>query len=210
MIDRRVACLALTLAVAMPLTGCKVVSIAEEAATAPAGFDAAVYADGLWADQVLPHFAQAAHPAAEVVSNIAADLHAAGTQFGYRAGEGSPWSFIVSGIGTVSSKNTDSRAGTLELAVEGVAAPVVLQVGPVIRGNAIRDGLPFVSFQDFTNQLEYANAGKALTALAVAGFAGNIEAIAVGDQVSFTGAISMAAASDKVMITPVSIEKVTP
>ena len=210
MFDRRVACLALLLAAVLPLAGCKIVQIADQAAIEPAGFDAEAYASKLWTAQALPHFADSARPVNEVIPAIVADFAAAGTSYGYRAGEGSPWSFIVSGTGTVTTKNTASRAGTLELAVDGVAEPVVLQIGPVIRGNAVRDALPFVSFKDFTNQIEYANAGKALTALALAGIAANVETIAVGDVVRFTGAISMASAADRPQITPVVLEKAAP
>jgi predicted lipoprotein len=208
--NRWLAPMALTLALALPLSGCKIVQIAEQAAAAPAGFNATAYAEGLWTEQALPHFSETARPVAEVLPAIVADLSGAGTEFGYRAGEGSPWSFVVSGTGVVAAKNTQSRAGTLEVTVEGLADPVVLQIGPVIRGNAVRDALPFVSFQDFTNQLEFADVGKALTALALAGVAPSSEAIAVGDSVSFTGAISMANASDRLQITPVILEKAAP
>ncbi|WEK05304.1 MAG: DUF2291 domain-containing protein [Candidatus Devosia phytovorans] len=210
MFNRRLACLVLAIAAAWPLAGCKIVAIADQNAAEPAGFDAAAYADGIWTSQVLPHFSASARPVVDVVPAIVGDLAEAGKTFGYRAGEGSPWSFIVSGSGTVAAKNTESRAGTLEVTVEGLSEPVVLQIGPVIRGNAVRDALPFVAFKDFTNQIEYANAGKALTALALVGFADNVEAIAAGDTVNFTGSISMAGASDKVLVTPVVLEKAAP
>lgn len=201
----------MALALFLPaLAGCKIVQIADQEAAAPAGFNAAAYAEGLWGEQALPHFAQNARPVTEVLPAIVADLPAAGAQFGYRPGEGSPWSFVVTGTGVVAAKNTESRAGTLEVTVEGLPEPVVLQIGPVIRGNAVRDALPFVSFQDFTNQLEFADAGKALTATALAGVAPVSESLAVGDTVNFTGAISMANASDRLQITPVVLEKTTP
>jgi predicted lipoprotein len=202
--------MALTLALALNLTGCKIVQIADQEAAAPAGFDAASYAEGLWTEQALPHFAQTAKPVTEVLPAIIADLPAAGAEFGYRPGEGSPWSFVVTGSGVVAAKNTESRAGTMEVTVEGLPEPVVLQIGPVIRGNAVRDALPFVSFQDFTNQLEYADVGKALTAIALAGVAPISDSLAVGDNVTFTGAISMANASDRLQITPVVLEKTAP
>jgi predicted lipoprotein len=210
MMHRRLATAILIAGISLVLSGCKVLPLGEDAPAAVPKFDAAAYAADLWATRALPHFTETAHPVAEVLPAIAAGLPGAGEAFGYRAGEGSPWSFVVSGTGTVTAKNTESRAGTLELTVDGVAGPVVLQIGPVIRGNAIRDALPFVSFQDFTNQLEYADVGKALTALAAAGFTGNAETVAAGDQVSFVGAVSLASASDKILVTPVSIEKVAP
>jgi predicted lipoprotein len=212
MIDRRAACLGVVTALALALAGCKIVPIAQEQTAEAAGFNATTYAAGLWSAKALPHFTDNAKPAAEVIPAIISDLPGAGDKFGYRPGEGSPWSFIVSGTGTVTAKNTESRAGTLVLSLEGAAAPieVTLQIGPVIRGNAIRDALPFVSFKDFTNQIEYANAGKALTALAVEGVAADVTSIAVGDQVTFIGAISMAGASDKLLVTPVSLKKAAP
>ncbi|SFV37353.1 Predicted lipoprotein [Devosia crocina] len=203
--DRRIAWI--VLALALPLSGCKIVQIADQEANAPAGFDAAAYADGIWTDEVLPYFSEAARPVDEVVPAITGDFAGAAETYGYRPGEGSPWSFVVSGTGRVLAKNTESRAGTMDVAVEGVEEPVVVQIGPVIRGNGVRDALPFVAFKDFTNQLEYANAGKALTALALDNFATNAEAVAVGDTVTFSGAITMTSASDRILVTPISLEK---
>ena len=167
MIDRRFACFGVLLAMALPLAGCKIVPIAQEQTAEAAGFNATTYAQDLWSTKALPHFSANAKPGAEVIAAILADFAGAGDKFGYRPGEGSPWSFIVSGTGTVTAKNTESRAGTLVLALDGAATPleVTLQIGPVIRGNAVRDALPFVSFKDFTNQLEYADAGKALSCI---------------------------------------------
>lgn len=213
MIDRRIACFGVILAMALPLAGCKIVPIGQEQADEKAGgFDATSYAADLWTKQALPYFSANAKPAAEVIPAIAADFAGAGDKFGYRPGEGSPWSFIVTGTGTVTAKNTESRAGTLVLALDGAATPLeaTLQIGPVIRGNAVRDALPFVSFKDFTNQIEYADAGKALTALAVEGIAADVVSLAVGDHVEFTGAISMAGASDKLLVTPVTLKKAAP
>ncbi|WP_354042636.1 DUF2291 domain-containing protein [Devosia sp. UYZn731] len=212
-IERRIACFGVLLAMALTLAGCKIVPIGQEQAEDKAGaFDATSYATGLWTKQALPHFFANAKPAAEVIAATMADFAEAGDKFGYRPGEGSPWSFIVNGAGIVTAKNTESRAGTLVVALDGVVPPleVALQIGPVIRGNAVRDALPFVSFKDFTNQIEYADAGKALTALAVEGIAAGVAGLAVGDHVEFTGAISMAGASDKLLVTPVVLKKAAP
>ncbi len=197
----------LSLAAALLLSGCKIVQISDQDTSVAAGFDAESFAGEVWEPQALPYFEQAARPVTEVLPAIEADLDAAGAQFGYRPGEGSPWSFVVSGNGSVIAKNTESRAGTLEVTVDGLARPVILQIGPVIRGNAVRDALPFVSFKDFVNQLEYANAGKALTALALSGFAAEAEGIAVGDAVSFTGTTGVSRQGDDVLVTPITLEK---
>ena len=40
--------------------------------------------------------------------------------------------------------------------VDGKPTTVVLQIGPVIFGTALRDALPFIAFGDFVNQIDYA------------------------------------------------------
>lgn len=189
------------------LSGCKIVAIGDTEGQG-GGFDAITYAEKLWASQALPHFQSGAKPVTQVIEAIAADIDAAGATYGYRpATEGSPWTFIVSGSGKATAKNTESRAGTLTVAIDG-AAPleVALQVGPVVRGNAVRDSLPFVSFKDFTNQLEFADVGKAFTALSVAATADAAKAAKVGDTVTFTGVMSLNTSSDKILVTPVALQ----
>ena len=212
MASRCVTAVVVAMSLGIGLSGCKIVPISEESSLQDVGFDAEGYAAGLWDEQVLPYFEAEAEPAAIVIPSIVADLDAAGETHGYRPGEGSPWAFIVSGTGTVEAINTESRAGTLDVALDGAepALTVTLQIGPVIRGNAIRDSLPFVSFKDFVNQLEYADAGKALTALAAENFSGALDGLEIGDMVSFSGAITMARSSDRLQVTPVELEKVAP
>jgi predicted lipoprotein len=199
------------LAAAAMLAGCKVVPIAAHQAELKAQrFDPKAWAEGLWAPKVLPYFATNAKPLAEVAKAATADLDAAGKAMGYRASsEGSPWSFAVKGQGTVVKKNTTSRAGTLEVKLEDdPARTVIVQLGPVIIGSAIRDVLPFVNFADFTNQLEFADAGKALTALALAAIGPAAQTAQAGSRISFSGALSMTSKSDPIKVTPVSLEVV--
>ena len=87
--------------------------------------------------------------------------------------------------------------------------PVTVQIGPVIIGSAIRDALPFVNFQDFTNQIDFADAGKALTALALAGIAPVAATIKDGSKIRFTGALSVTSKSDPIKVTPVALEVVS-
>lgn len=196
-------------AMAPSLAACKVLSIEEDGAATAGAFNATAYAEGLWAEKVLPYFTSNAHPLPEVLAAVAADLDAAGGSFGYRpATEGSPWTFIVTGTGTVTGKNTKSRAGTLTVSVDGANPPaeIAVQIGPVVRGNAVRDALPFVSFKGFTNQLEYADVGKALTALALAAVTGDSEAISEGQKVTFLGAMNLNTKTDKIVVTAVSLK----
>jgi predicted lipoprotein len=209
---RRGLLLAVGVAAAASLTGCKVVPIAtQQASETAAAFDAHAWADGLWSSKALPYFAANAKPLPEVVKAIAADLDSAGKTYGTRAnGEGAPWSFVISGTGTVLAKNTTSRAGTLSVALDGSdpAHPVTLSIGPVIIGSAVRDSLPFVQFKDFTNQLQFADASKALTAMALAAITPSLAGISQGNKIKFTGALSMTGKSDPIRVTPVVLEAV--
>ena len=201
------ASIVISLGAATLLTGCKIVPIANEQNAQPEGFDAKAFADGLWSTKAFPYFGKAARPLADVRAAVAADISVAGQKFGYRPStEGSPWSFIVTGTGTAKEKNTQSRAGTLVVTVDG--ADITLQIGPVVKGNAIRDSLPFVSFKDFTNQIEYADAGKALTALAITPVTAAATSIEIGSKVTFIGAMSLNAATDPQLVTPVELSVV--
>lgn len=132
------------------LGGCKIVSIADQETELADAFNATRFAEGIWETRVLPHFAKEAKPLPEVISAVGADFAAAGAGFGYRAAaEGAPWNFVVTATGTVKEKNTKSRAGTLSVELAG-GGIVPLQIGPVLKGNSVRDSLPFVSFKEFT------------------------------------------------------------
>ena len=61
-----------------------------------------------------------------------------------------------------SRPNTQSRAATIDVDVDGDGkADVRVQIGPAIQGTALRDSLDFVNFNDFTNQIDFAQFGKA-------------------------------------------------
>lgn len=192
------------------LQGCKIISIADETAAAQAkGAGITDRAAEAWSGEGAAYFAKAAKPATQVLPAIRTNLDEAGKAFGYRqAAEGAPWTFVVSGSGTVKAKNTQSRAGTLVVALDGAdpATDVTLQIGPVMRGNAVRDSLPFISFENFENQLDYADMGKALNAEALKAIEGPAAALEAGAKVDFVGVISLSSASEKVLITPVSLK----
>ncbi len=71
---------------------------------------------------------------------------------------------FVKGTATVAEIDRKSRIGLARLrlpwAKDGQAAAI--QIGPVLRGTALRDALEFVRFTDFVNQLEFAGVANAL------------------------------------------------
>jgi predicted lipoprotein len=134
-------------------------------------FDAAAYVDSIWQSKVLPA-AEAAH-----------DWNAAHCA--------SPC--LVRGQGRVVRVDTSSRAGMAFL-----DSGIAVQIGPVIRGTALRDALPFIRFSQFTNQLEFARVGNALNDRATQ----ILHTPHVTDDIAFTGALET---GSPVTVVPVTL-----
>jgi predicted lipoprotein len=192
------------------LAGCKILPIAREGEATTSKFSGKDVVDKMWPAEVVPTVAEHAVPIGKVLDAVAVDLSAAGKELGHRpAEEGSPWSFIVKGEAVVREKNTQSRAGTILVDIATAKGPVTvtIQIGPVVKGNSLRDAMPFIVFQNFTNQIEFAEVGRAFNDRAMTEIAAAREAIAAGDTIVFAGAFSLNSATDKVMLTPVSLAK---
>ncbi len=122
--------------------GCRVATVrpidekgvpAAGAVSAGGPFDPAAFVDSIWQSEVLR-----ALDAAVDVGTIAR-----GTASGADHPAGTPHSRVVRGEGRVVGVDTRSRSGTATVALDGDAhATVVIQVGPVLTGTAIRDALP--------------------------------------------------------------------
>ena len=195
---------------AMTLGGCRVLTVEQDRAlrdNRAADFDAGRYVEKIWAAEVLPTLQKTAVPAGALVSAIGSGLDSAGAKFGRQAGEGSPWTFVVSGSGTVAAVDKASRHGIVDIVLAGTvpARTARLQIGPVVSGAAIRDGLTFVSFNDFVDQLAFADVGRALTARALNDLRPSIGKLRPGQAVRFMGVANVRYADASLMITPVTI-----
>jgi predicted lipoprotein len=205
--------LALALAGTTLLPGCRVVhddqrGKAEDGGAARAEeFDAAAWAASVWSSRVVPHFEKDAVELGPVLVALDQDVDEAGRKYGRQAdAEGSPWTFAVKGSGRVVSADTTSRAGAVVVAVETSAGTreVTLQIGPVVRGTAVRDSLPFFSFGDVRNQIQFAQVSRALNERAAAAVAPVVEALkAPGTRVAFSGAMNVSGSPDQPVITPI-------
>ncbi|MDX7952380.1 DUF2291 domain-containing protein [Lichenihabitans sp. Uapishka_5] len=204
----------LGLAAVLLLGGCKiektVVSNAGQSATSvfinDSSFDPDAMVASDWDAKVLPDLRAKAGAYDAVATAIAADPDAAGARFGYREKQGgSPWIYAATVTGTVVAANTESRAATIDVKTDG-GRTVQLQIGPVVRGTAIRDSLASRPFGSFKNQVDYAQFGKALNAKA------NATALAklprdklLGARVEALGVFSAPAGGAPPLVTPVSI-----
>jgi predicted lipoprotein len=193
---------------ALCLTGCKIVRDADKAAldpNDPNNFDAKAYVAAIWDRKVVPYFDEHAHPVPQVLTLLAKDKAGAGAKYGHRAGgEGGPWTFAVSGTGVVKSVDVVSHHGEIVVQLRAPGPPVAatLQIGPVIFGTAVRDCLPFLTFGDFQNQIQYAEVSRALNDRAAALARTGLEpAPRPGTAVDFVGAMIDPAMSGDTTIT---------
>jgi len=174
--------------------GITVVPDSEVANTDLAGnptFEAKTYVESLWASKVLPLVQYKAVDAATVLAALDKDADAAGAQYGHRpkSGDG-PWNFVVHGEGTIKAAETHLRHATLTVDVAG--HDVALQIGPVIFGTALRDALPFVSFDQVVNQIQFAQVSRELNdrATAAARTGLDVAKLVPGSRIDFAGAMS--------------------
>jgi predicted lipoprotein len=162
-------------------------------------FDAREYAASVWDSRVLP-----------TAESSAVDLQAfMQGQEGSAAGGGHPARAVfVKGTATVAEVDRHSRIGLARLrlpwARDGQAAAI--QIGPVLRGTALRDALEFIRFTDFVNQLEFAGVANALNDRVMTNVLGavNVDEL-TSHQVAFVGAVSVAAGST-LEIVPVRLQ----
>ncbi|WP_162184709.1 DUF2291 family protein [Sphingomonas hengshuiensis] len=166
-------------------------------------FDATRYVAEIWDSRARPALA-ARTVAIDAVRT--ADLDRFGAEQGRRAGEGSPWTFVVEGEAVVREARTDQPRGTLTIDTPGGGATIL--TGPVISGSAIRDALPFIRFDGFSDQIAYAEVGAELTERALRPLQPTLRSLRVGDRVRFRGVASIVAPGDPIAITPFEIARI--
>ncbi|MBX5193808.1 DUF2291 domain-containing protein [Rhizobium sp. NZLR10] len=165
MLRMKGALLAAVVAAALP--GCKIIKTptAEEKAAeaAKTAFDPNAKVEAIWQPDVVPYFEKRAGELKDVMQLAASNPDAAGEKYGNtRKQSSSPWTYAVKITGTVVAADTASRAATLDLDADGDGkADAKVQIGPALRGTALRDTLDFVNFNEFKNQIEWAQFGKA-------------------------------------------------
>ena len=170
----------------------------ESASATKAAFDPGTFAASAW-----PRLLREATGTAADVSEVSAT--AASTPGKAR---------FIKGTGTIAAVDRQSRVGILRVQLAGSRpAGVAIQIGPVIRGTALRDASSFIEFSDFTNQFDYAGAANALNDYVLRTVLGALPAEALqGRTVTFIGAAGKAPVREDgaIEIVPVQLELVEP
>ena len=146
------------------LSGCTIVPIEQaEQVKQREAFDPVTYVDGIWESQIVPTILEKAVELPPVLTAIESDLTAAGAEFATVSPSGA-LNFVVRGQGTVASVDTASRNGTAVIQIAGYNGPttILLQIGPLVRGDGVRDGVGFIKFGDFKDQTEFGQVSKEL------------------------------------------------
>ncbi|WP_251976322.1 DUF2291 family protein [Salinicola avicenniae] len=141
-------------------------------------------------------------PAEELAAAVLEDATAAGQQYG--VGDGFGPVVPVTFTGTLG----EARSGVYTVAVEGVPDDigVRLQTGPAINGTDLRDATGEIAFSQFTNQIEYQNAGASINdAMKQAVLADLDTASLSGETVKVTGVFKLINPKNW-LVTPVRLE----
>ena len=169
---------------------------------------AVAFVEPIWSIKVVPTILAKAIDAATLLPEIHSNPETAGAQYGLREAT-NPFNYMVKGSGKVVQVNTESRAGTLAVEVDNAGSheTVNLQIGPVVIGTALRDATGLVSFNQFTNQIDYAGVSKEMNTRAIKeALAGRDPASFAGKVIQFYGAFTFDPKSTSpIRITPVKL-----
>lgn len=176
------------------LTACTVVPIEEiEQIKQSETFDAASYVDTIWQSEIKPAFENNAHDLVTVLAVIQDDLETAGEKYAEISVSGA-YNFMVKGSGQVLSVDTSTSNGKAEILLDGYdgAIKVVLQVGPRITGESVRDSVGFIEFGMFKEQTEFGKVSREINNRIANEIVKDLDLQGlVGKKVNFAGAFTI-------------------
>ena len=154
-------------------------------------FDPASYVTSIWESRVIPSAERSA-------IDLEAFMQGA-------AVSGTPRAVFVKGTARIADVDRSSRVGLarLKLPWQKDGRGAAIQIGPVIRGTAVRDALDFIRFTDFLNQLEFAGVAGALNDRVLNTVLDR--PVNAGSEVTFLGAVPKSTSGEIVEIVPVKL-----
>lgn len=188
--------------VGIGLATTKYVSIEDATAAATSGaFDPEAYADEHFESDIVPQIEADAIDLTTLLDDLAGGADEA--EFGHAPGTGSSYSFPVTFTGVAGAQ----QGSILPITVDGAPADVTiqLQVGPAINGTALRDVTGTVSFNDFTNQLEFQNVATVFNERVRDGVLAETTLPTEGQTVTVTGAFTRVNPA-LVSVVPIALE----
>lgn len=206
----------------LALTACKIEHRSEvekkAAASSTNSFESKTFnpkaeVDSMWEMKAIPAITSMAVDFAELRQAMRTSIDNVGAKHGHREkGEGAPWNLATRVTGEVISVDTEVSAGTADIDVDGDGkADVQIQIGPVLKGAAIRDTLPFISFTSYTNQIDFAQLANAFNDRSYAATFKSLDRNALkGKKVELTGVFAADAPDDVPLLTVVDFKVINP
>ncbi|MGI2033487.1 DUF2291 family protein [Rhizobium panacihumi] len=206
----KITTLVLASLLAASVSGCKLVKTDKDETGGAVADPIAELVETTFDAKLVPALSEKAVDLTSLREAIKGGLDKAGESHGLKVGgAGGGWNFPVKGSGSVIEENRASKAAIAEIDIDGDGtADATLQLGPVVKGSALRDTTGLYDFSTFRDQIEYAKLGRALNDKAVSKLP-SADAPLKGKRVDFLGAVVIRSASEKPLIMPVSI-KVAP
>ncbi|RRH97748.1 DUF2291 domain-containing protein [Mesorhizobium tamadayense] len=140
--------------------------------------------------------------AVTVATAIAKDRATAEKEYGVAAGVGPVFSVKFTGL------VGEGKSGIYKVAVDGVPDTLLIRVqtGPAINGTELRDATGKITFGQFTNQIEYQDAGSALNNEMKKEVLSKVDTSALGGKtISVVGAFKLVNPKSW-LVTPVRLE----
>jgi predicted lipoprotein len=108
--------------------------------------------------KILANVQERAVPAADLAAAIAADKKAAAEKYGTATSTGPVIPVTLTGVFGARKSNTN------EMKIDGLPPETVVRVqtGPAVNGTDLRDATGTIEFGQFTNQIQYQDAGSAI------------------------------------------------
>ncbi len=192
------------IATVKPIASAQSLAAVMEGGTA---FDKVAYVDGIWDAKVIPTVRNGALSLETLVPAIQANPDAAVKQYGNNVG--GAYNFLVQFTGKVGKVDTSSLTGTLtvDASYAGGTLPVKVQIGPIILGTALRDAVKFITFQQFTNQMQYGGVSDELNTRVSRDVISRLDLkTLLGKRVSIKGAFTYDGTNAKdILVTPVVV-----
>lgn len=208
---RLLSVLTLLVLLVATMTGCvTIVKTGEEnKLTGEVTFDATQNVASIWESNALPELTQRAVELGTFLTEAKGDLNSLAATYGkYSMGTSGELSYVVKGTGTVSEVNQEKKAGYMTVTIDGYSGPEIirLQIGTVFKGSAVRDSLSFIKYEDYQNQVEWADVSKSIHTLLQESVLNVADpATLSGKKIEFVGCFTVSS-NDELLITPVTLK----
>lgn len=175
--------------------------------TGEVAFNPTEEATKFWENQAHDYFSQNAVDLNTLITEADGNYAKLAQKYGhYSMGDKGELSFIVKGTGTVDVVKNKLRSGYFTVKLDGYTGDNIqfrIQIGPVFKGSAVRDSISLLNYNDYKNQIEWAQVSKAFHELISKEILAPIDMDTIsGKQVEFIGCFTFQRAS-QFNITPV-------